>query len=96
MNAAMPSKQPLLDIRNLQVDYLTERGPVRAVNGVSFSIAAGEVFGLAGESGCGKSTIAHAILRVLRPPAIITGAWRNTRRRSCRPRKERLSPPHPT
>jgi peptide/nickel transport system ATP-binding protein len=73
MNAAMPSKQPLLDIRNLQVDYLTERGPVRAVNGVSFSIAAGEVFGLAGESGCGKSTIAHAILRVLRPPAIITG-----------------------
>ncbi len=64
---------PLLDIRDLYVEYLTPRGPARAVDGVSFSIAPGEVFGLAGESGCGKSTIAHAIMRVLRPPAIITG-----------------------
>lgn len=55
------------------MEYLTPRGPVRAVDGVSFSIAPGEVFGLAGESGCGKSTIAHAILRLLRPPAVITG-----------------------
>ncbi len=46
---------------------------MRAVDGVSFTIAPGEVFGLAGESGCGKSTIAHAILRLLRPPAVITG-----------------------
>lgn len=67
------SSEYLLDIRNLQVEYLTERGPVRAVNGVSFSIKPGEIFGLAGESGCGKSTIAHSILRVLRPPAVITG-----------------------
>lgn len=52
---------------------MTANGPVRAVDGVSFSIAPGEVFGLAGESGCGKSTIAHAIMRVLRPPAMITG-----------------------
>jgi peptide/nickel transport system ATP-binding protein len=63
----------LLDIRDLYVEYLTPRGPARAVDGVSFSIAPGEVFGLAGESGCGKSTIAHAIMRVLRPPAVITG-----------------------
>jgi peptide/nickel transport system ATP-binding protein len=48
-------------------------GAVRAVDGVSFTIAPGEVFGLAGESGSGKSTIAHSILRVLRPPALITG-----------------------
>lgn len=67
------STDRLLDVRNLYVEYLTPRGPVRAVNGVSFSISEGEVFGLAGESGCGKSTIAHSILRVLRPPAIITG-----------------------
>lgn len=63
----------VLDIRNLCVEYLTDRGPVRAVENVSFSIAPGEVFGLAGESGCGKSTIAHTILRVLRPPAVIRG-----------------------
>lgn len=63
----------LLDIQNLYVEYLTARGPVRAVENVSFSIAPGEVFGLAGESGSGKSTIAHAIMRLLRPPAIITG-----------------------
>src|SRR5919107_1053431 len=63
----------LLDIRDLYVEYMTGRGPVRAVDGVSFSIAPGEVFGLAGESGSGKSTIAHAILRLLHPPALITG-----------------------
>jgi peptide/nickel transport system ATP-binding protein len=63
----------LLDIRDLYVEYETARGPVRAVDGVSFSIAPGEVFGLAGESGSGKSTIAHAIMRLLHPPAIITG-----------------------
>jgi peptide/nickel transport system ATP-binding protein len=64
---------PLLEVRDLFVEYLTPRGPVRAVDGVSFSIAPGEVFGLAGESGSGKSTIAHAIMRVLHPPAVITG-----------------------
>lgn len=65
--------EPLLDVRNLYVEYLTPGGSVRAVDGVSFQIAPGEVFGLAGESGSGKSTIAHALMRVLRPPAVITG-----------------------
>jgi peptide/nickel transport system ATP-binding protein len=69
----IPVTPPLLDIRNLYVEYLTPSGPAQAVNNVSFSINQGEVFGLAGESGCGKSTIAHSILRVLRPPAVITG-----------------------
>jgi peptide/nickel transport system ATP-binding protein len=55
------------------VVYLTTRGPVKAVDGVSFAIQPGEVVGLAGESGSGKSTIAHAILRILHPPALITG-----------------------
>jgi len=67
------ASEPLLDIRDLHVEYVTPRGPARAVDGVSFALKPGEVFGLAGESGSGKSTIAHAILRVLHPPAVITG-----------------------
>jgi peptide/nickel transport system ATP-binding protein len=63
----------LLAINDLKVEYLSPRGPVRAVDGVTFSIRPGEVLGLAGESGSGKSTIAQAILRILQPPAIITG-----------------------
>ncbi|HEX6507123.1 MAG TPA: ABC transporter ATP-binding protein [Chloroflexota bacterium] len=64
---------PLLEIENLVVDYVLEDRRVRAVDNVSLSIDPGEVMGLCGESGCGKSTTAHAILRILRPPAQITG-----------------------
>ncbi|GAA0462165.1 hypothetical protein GCM10009412_37670 [Aeromonas salmonicida subsp. achromogenes] len=64
---------PLLSVRNLCVDYITESGDVRAVNSVSFDIAPGEVFGLAGESGCGKSTIAFSVARLHKPPAYISG-----------------------
>lgn len=67
------NSEPLLRIQDLKVDYLSTRGPVRAVDGVSFSLKPGEVLGLAGESGSGKSTIAQAILRILQPPAVITG-----------------------
>jgi peptide/nickel transport system ATP-binding protein len=63
----------MLEVRDLCVDYLTPRGPARAVDHVSFSIAPGEIFGLAGESGCGKSTAAHAIMRLIKPPGRITG-----------------------
>lgn len=65
------SGEPLLEVRNLYVEYLTRRGPAQAVSDVSFTVGRGQVFGLAGESGCGKSTIAHSILRVLKPPAVI-------------------------
>jgi peptide/nickel transport system ATP-binding protein len=70
---AAPADQPLMRVENLEVEYRTRRGPVRAVDKVSFDIWPGEVFGLAGESGCGKSTAAHAIIRILKPPAYITG-----------------------
>jgi peptide/nickel transport system ATP-binding protein len=63
----------LLELRDVTVDYLTPAGTKRAVDNVSFALAPGEVLGLAGESGSGKSTIAQAILRILRPPGLISG-----------------------
>ena len=62
---------PVLSVSNLSVDYVGADADFHAVKNVSFDIGAGEFFGLAGESGCGKSTIAFAISRLLRPPAII-------------------------
>ncbi len=64
--------EPLLSIRDLCVDYVTDRGPVRAVDGVDLDVAPGEILGLAGESGSGKSTLAQALLRILPPPAVIS------------------------
>jgi peptide/nickel transport system ATP-binding protein len=63
----------LLDIRNLEIAYATQSGPVPAVRGVDLAIEKGQVLGLAGESGCGKSTIASAILRLLPPRTHVTG-----------------------
>ncbi len=63
--------EPLLSVKNLTIDYIGEEKDFRAVDNVSFDVAPGEVFGLAGESGCGKSTIAFAINRLHKPPALI-------------------------
>ena len=65
--------EPLLSIRDLCVDYVTDRGPVRAIDRVSLEVERGEILGIAGESGSGKSTLAQALLRVLPPPAVISG-----------------------
>jgi peptide/nickel transport system ATP-binding protein len=65
---------PLIELQDLVVEYALAGRPVRAVDNVSLTVHAGEIVGLAGESGCGKSTAAHAILRILRPPAeIVSG-----------------------
>ena len=55
----------VLELRDLSVTYRTDGGPVPAVRGVNLSIETGDTVGLAGESGCGKSTIASAVLRLL-------------------------------
>jgi peptide/nickel transport system ATP-binding protein len=62
-------RETLLELRGLSVAY----GDVTAVDGVDLSIAAGEILGLAGESGCGKSTVANAVMQILRPPAHVAG-----------------------
>ncbi|GAP08166.1 oligopeptide/dipeptide ABC transporter, ATP-binding protein, C-terminal domain [Anaerolinea thermolimosa] len=63
----------LVRIRDLSVTYHTRLGPVSAVDHVSFDIRRGEILGLVGESGCGKSTLGKALLRMIAPPAEITG-----------------------
>src|SRR4029453_9060658 len=65
--------EPLLQIRDPSVDYLLDKGAFRAVKNVSFDIGRGELFGLAGESGCGKSIIAYAITRLANSPAWVAG-----------------------
>ncbi|HZD09701.1 MAG TPA: ABC transporter ATP-binding protein [Candidatus Binatia bacterium] len=62
---------PVLEVQNLHVHFQTSRGPVKAVDGVSFALGAGERYGLIGESGSGKTTIALAIMRLITPPGRI-------------------------
>src|ERR687891_495137 len=65
---------PLLEIEDLSVGFHTERGVARVVDHVSFTVDAGRIVGLVGESGCGKSVTARAIMRLLpSPPALIEG-----------------------
>lgn len=61
----------LLTVRDLTTHYLTDGAPVRAVDGVSFELAPGEIYGLVGESGCGKTTVGFSLMRLLPPAASI-------------------------
>ncbi len=62
---------PLLDVRDLRINFYTYRGVVKALEGVSFGIAAGEAVGLVGETGCGKSVTARSIMGFVEPPGRI-------------------------
>ena len=68
----MPPKE-LLSVEGLEAYYRTPTAPVRAVDGVSFHVTKNEIFGIAGESACGKSTLALAITRLLKPPGHVKG-----------------------
>jgi peptide/nickel transport system ATP-binding protein len=71
--AAATAAPAVLELRGLAVEYRLGDRCARAVDGVDLQIEAGEIVGLAGESGCGKSTIANAVMQILRPPAYLAG-----------------------
>lgn len=62
---------PVLEVKNIHIEFPTRRGTLKAVDGVSFSIAPGEVLGVVGESGAGKSLTGAAIIGLLEPPGRI-------------------------
>jgi oligopeptide/dipeptide ABC transporter ATP-binding protein len=75
-STASPAQVPVLEVQNLKKHFAVRKGVllktaghVYAVDGVSFSIAAGQTLGLVGESGCGKSTVARAVIRLIEPTA---------------------------
>jgi len=85
---------PLLEIRDLTVEFATRRGAVRAVKKVDLSVARGETVGIVGESGSGKSVTAYAVMRILTgpggsprgrspSPASISGPYASARCGTC-------------
>ena len=73
MAAATPSATALLEVRHLRVEFPTRRGTLLALDDVSFDIAPGEILGVVGESGAGKSLTGAAIIGLLDPPGRIAG-----------------------
>jgi len=65
--------RPLLEIKDLHTSFFTRDGVVRAVDGIDFHVDRGEIMGLVGESGCGKSVTSLSIMRLVAPPGRITG-----------------------
>ncbi|HEY9548240.1 MAG TPA: ATP-binding cassette domain-containing protein, partial [Kiloniellaceae bacterium] len=70
---ATPANRPLLEVDNLRIEIPGRRGTLVAVDGVSFDIGAGEVLGVVGESGAGKSLTGAAVIGLLEPPCRIAG-----------------------
>ncbi len=69
----LSSRQPLLEVRNLKTQFFTAEGDVRAVDGISFDVYPGEIVGLVGESGAGKSVAVRSIMRLIEEPGSIVG-----------------------
>ena len=72
---SVSANAPLIEVRDLGVRLNTSRGPAQAVRGVSFSLKRGETLGLVGESGCGKSVTALALMGLLPDSAVVSGVW---------------------
>ena len=72
----MAVQTPLIEVKDLRVRLNTSRGPADAVRGISFSLARGDTLGLIGESGCGKSVTAMALMGLLPDSAVISGSIR--------------------
>src|ERR1700722_6929650 len=74
----MPTSEepPLLDVRDLEIDLVTRRGTAPILSGVTFAIGRAGITGLFGESGCGKTTLAHALLGLLPPEYRVRGSIR--------------------
>ncbi|HYK67044.1 MAG TPA: ABC transporter ATP-binding protein [Streptosporangiaceae bacterium] len=70
--ASPPRREPVLEVRDLSVEYVLETGIVGAVDKVSFDLGPGEFLAIVGESGCGKSTLLFAITQLLNPPAEVS------------------------
>src|SRR5512135_1056228 len=64
----MSNNRPLLEVKGLKTYFYTEDGVVKAVDGVDFEVYPGEVLGLVGESGCGKSVTSLSIMRLISQP----------------------------
>ena len=73
MGGAKAMPDTVVDVDNLSLHYFTSKGAVRAVDGVSFSLARGETLGVVGESGCGKTTMGLALLNIPSPPGRVVG-----------------------
>jgi peptide/nickel transport system ATP-binding protein len=78
--------EPLLSVRDLRVVFELDEGIVRAVDRVSFNVCPGQVVGIVGESGCGKSVTMKAILQLIEPPGRITRGQILYRQNEARPR----------
>ena len=74
---------PLLSVRDLRVDFKLEERFVRAVHEVSFDLRPGEVLGVVGESGCGKSVTSLSVLRLIPSPRMRTAGSMTPERRRC-------------
>jgi oligopeptide/dipeptide ABC transporter ATP-binding protein len=73
MNAPVAADAPLLDVQDLRTHFRTRAGIVKAVDGVSFDIAAGASLGIVGESGSGKTVTSMSIMRLVEPPGFVAG-----------------------